>query len=420
MSNSLPIYRLLAIASFAFAIAMIGNTLEPAVYGHKVLQFAPDQPNSMLGAITFVGLVIAMLSQPIIGRWSDHLHSRWGKRVPFFAIGGILVSLALQTVAWSPSIEILVISVVVLQFGQNMIAAPWQALIPEHVPGHQRGRAAGLRALADILAAIVGRLVAGQLMSRVDMFGAFAIHATVLAPTLAIALAFYITVRYVPNITTYATTHASGFTSLRTIYSVDLKAHPAFLFWFLNRLFYWVAFISLGAFLLFYAIDVLGMTQAHAQQYINTLIAVIGTGILIILIPAGWLADTIGRKPLLILGSLGSAIALAVFLYMRDLTSITICGGLIGMFAGLFISTSWAMITDIVPSTEAARYIGVGNIANAGGSALARLFGGLLVDNINRMTGSHSAGYTVLYGIACVLFVLSFVMILPLKTQKLY
>ena len=419
MTLLLPLHRLIAIASFAFALAMIGSTLEPAVYGHKILQFAPDQPNTMLGLVTFVGLFIAILAQPLFGIWSDRLHSRWGRRLPFFAVGGVIVSVALQGIAWSPNLTLLMASVVMLQLGQNMIAAPWQALIPDQVPIHQRGRAAGLRALADILAAIVGRVVAGQLMSRVDSFGAIAIHLTVFAPTVAIAIAFWVTYRFVPK-DVAPKLPAKTSLSLRAAFSVDLKAYPAFFWWFLNRFCFWIAFISLGAFLLFYAVDVLGMTQAYAQSYINTLIAIIGTGILLILIPAGWLADKIGRKPLIMFGSIGAAAALIVFLLMRDLTFITICGGMIGLCAGLFISASWALITDIVPSSEAARYIGIGNIANAGGSAIARLLGGWLIDTINRVYVSQSAGYMTLYYIAVGLFICSFFAILPLKTKSQY
>lgn len=63
---------------------------------------------------------------------------------------------------------------------------------------------------------------------------------------------------------------------------------------------------------------------------------------------------------------------------------------------------------------------GIGNIANAGGSAIARLLGGWLIDTINRVYVSQSAGYMTLYYIAAGLFICSFFAILPLKTKSKY
>ena len=39
------------------------------------------------------------------------------------------------------------------------------------------------------------------------------------------------------------------------------------------------------------------------------------------------------------------------------------------------MSSNWALATDLVPRTEAARYLGLTNLATAGGAALARLIG---------------------------------------------
>jgi hypothetical protein len=52
----------------------------------------------------------------------------------------------------------------------------------------------------------------------------------------------------------------------------------------------------------------------------------------------------------------------------------------------------------------AARYLGIANIATAGGSFLARLAGGALIDPINRLTGSLEAGYLTLYSLTLVAF----------------
>jgi MFS family permease len=88
----------------------------------------------------------------------------------------------------------------------------------------------------------------------------------------------------------------------------------------------------------------------------------------------------------------------------RDFGVMTTGGALIGAGVGVYLIADWALITEIVPRAEAARYIGVANIATAGGSAIARLAGGTLIDGINAAAYSTSIGYFTLYAIAAGLF----------------
>jgi len=64
--------------TLGFALGLLSGTLEPALLGHKVLEFAPEQRNTALGALTFVGLLIAMITQPVVGALSDRTRTRWG------------------------------------------------------------------------------------------------------------------------------------------------------------------------------------------------------------------------------------------------------------------------------------------------------------------------------------------------------
>ena len=62
----------------------------------------------------------------------------------------------------------------------------------------------------------------------------------------------------------------------------------------------------------------------------------------------------------------------------------------------------------------AARYLGVANIATAGGSAIARFLGGALIDSLNRATGTLNVGYLTVFGLALAFFIASAIVILPL------
>jgi len=115
--------------------------------------------------------------------------------VPYFVTGTVWASLCLILLASAPSFAFLVMSVIVLQIGSNMIQGPWQALLPDHVPDQQRGLASGLKVLAEGSAAIGGRLIAGQLIGRVDEWGTLAVMSAIAVPSITLIVATVITTR---------------------------------------------------------------------------------------------------------------------------------------------------------------------------------------------------------------------------------
>ncbi|MDH5607412.1 MAG: MFS transporter, partial [Anaerolineae bacterium] len=129
--------------------------------------------------------------------------------------------------------------------------------------------------------------------------------------------------------------------------------------------------------------------------------------ILFIAIPAGKIADRVGRKPIVIWSGIIAVLGTGYILIIRDLNLLMFGGLLIGASAGIYISSNFALITDIVPQDEAARYMGVAGIASAAGSACARLMGAWIIDPVNRLTGSSVSGYMALYALAGVLYLFS-------------
>ena len=87
-------------------------------------------------------------------------------------------------------------------------------------------------------------------------------------------------------------------------------------------------------------------------------------------------------------------------------------GGLVGISFGAFLSTNWALATDLVAKGEEARYLGLTNLATAGGAALSRLIGPV-IDSFN----SHSPGlgYTVMLMACFVYFLLGSLLIMKIR-----
>ena len=419
--KSLSFFRLLAITAFSFALTLVSNTLEPAVLGHKVLELVPDRRNTALGFATFAGLIVAILAQPIVGVFSDRTRSRLGRRLPYLIAGTLMVIACLYLIALAPAFGLVVLGIMLIQVASNTVQGPWQALIPDLVPEAQRGRASGLKAMLDILAFVVGRQVAGQLVGRYPQWGETAILIAVTVPVVVYLFALAVTAwwaREPPEAAAQAPQRSMR-EAIASTFSVDFRAHPAFGWWFANRMLFWAAFIALSTFLLFFMIDVVGMGEADAQKYVGTLSTLLGAALVVVTLPSGWVADRVGRKPVVIASGVVAALGAGIILLSRDINLITAGGVVVGLGVGVFMSANWALITDIVPRAEAARYLGIANIATAGGSAVARFLGGALIDPLNKMLDSTSAGYFTVYAIAAGFFLLSALVIIPLPSSQI-
>ena len=417
----------------ALGLGMATNTLDPALLSLKVAELAPENRNTALGLIAAAGLLVATLTQPVIGALSDRTKAPLGRRVPYMIVGTLLAVAFLFVVALAPSIGVLLLGVLVYQFGANTAQAPWQALLPDQLPASLRGAASGLKSLFEIFGFILGRRFAGYMVAQGTPQSAVLAASVVLIVTMVLTS---LAARYwrgkrspeddgpdeLPGRSSPgdAEWDASQQVSSENAPDSAQDASPGFStflkrsnwprgfgWWFVNRALFWAAIIALNSFVIFYMEDVVGMTFSEASRLFGDLSVVLGVSLLIITIPAGRLSDRLGRRPIILAACVVAVAGNLLLLFARTRPVLILGGAALGMATGVFLSASWALATDLVPRGMAARYLGIANIATAGGSFIARLAGGALIDPINRLTGTVEAGYLTLYSLTLVAFVVA-------------
>ncbi len=90
-------------------------------------------------------------------------------------------------------------------------------------------------------------------------------------------------------------------------------------------------------------------------------------------------------------------------------------GALLGFSFGAFMSTNWALATDLVAKGEEARYLGLTNLATAGGSALTLFIIGPMIDLLN--AHSPGLGYQTMFLVSFTCLVIGSLLILKIKGQ---
>jgi MFS family permease len=144
------------------------SSLHPILLPAVLLNYVPDErKNTYLGLLTFMGLIIAMIVQPISGAISDGWKSRFGRRRPLILLGTLFDFVFLSILAWMGGFVWLFIGYVGLQFSSNIAHGPMQGLMPDRVPKTQMGTASSLKTFMDLIALVVASLLAGRLFDSV-------------------------------------------------------------------------------------------------------------------------------------------------------------------------------------------------------------------------------------------------------------
>jgi len=142
----------------------------------------------------------------------------------------------------------------------------------------------------------------------------------------------------------------------------------------------------------------------------------VGIFTLLSALPSGWLADKLGRKSLVALAGVVAAIGTFLLFFAYNMTMVTICGIIIGLSVGIFMTVNWALGTELVPPVEAGLYLGVSNLAGAGAGVVGAGIGGPMADFFNAY--QKGLGYLVIFGIYGALFVLSSVTLVKVRTER--
>jgi MFS family permease len=198
------------------------------------------------------------------------------------------------------------------------------------------------------------------------------------------------------------------------------QIESSFRWWVVSRLAFMVGVVNIGTFAVYFVQERLGFPAERAANPAARLMTLVAVAILLAALPGGWLSDRFGPRRLTAVSGLLAALATTIALSSSQLGMIYACGILIGVAAGTFYTSNWAVGTRLVPAQEAGRYLGIANLAGAGAGAIGAYLGGPLADyftqNIPQIPG---LGYLVLFSTFGFLFLVSALAILRVAEPHL-
>jgi MFS family permease len=390
---------LLGISVFWLALSVLFDGVNTLVLPLQLSEVANENNQAtILGLLTFVGLLAGALIQPIAGTFSDRLHPRLGRK-GFIGIGMIFSLAALMFFAAFQSLAGALLGYLAIQISASIAQAGQQGLIPDLVGEDRRGLASGMKGFMDLSGAMLGFVLLGQLLGSGDSSRAIAAIAIILV--VAYLLAVFLT----PEDKAHKDAGVkAGAASWRGIFRLDLAPQTAFVRLILSRFLFLLGIYGTGRFLLFFVADRLGLPPGQAAEQAGSLLA--GLALVTILASplAGWLTDRLGRIPLMIGGAILSAVSALMLVWGDRAGEILLFGSLMSIGSAAFASGSWALIADLVPKDEPARFFGLANFSTAGAAAAAGLFGPVIDGMEKTFPGT---GFSALFILAAISFLAS-------------
>jgi len=400
------------ITILGFATTALWQSLHSIILPQRLLDFVPEaQKNTYLGIITLCGLLLAMFAQPIAGAMSDRSTFKWGRRRPYIFWGMLVSILLLPGFALAGSFAAIFIVYCLLQVTANTAQGPYQAFLPEMVPEKKRGMASGFRSLLELLGGVSFVLIAGYVYtSKTGIGGLWILLGTIGFVLLVTMLTTVLLVHEQPSPGVKEKT--SPLAAFADITKTETWKNRSFIWFLISRLLFYMGFTTIQQFAFYYVQDVVGVKDPAATAAL--FVAIAAGGMLIVVWPAGYFSDRIGRRLLTAIAGIIGALGIALIALTNSYGAILIAAAIIGVSKGIFDSTNWALATDFASKNREAIFLGVANIATTGGAALARLIGpGIDFFNNN----SPLSGYTFMLIMCIVYFVVGGVMVWGVKKR---
>ena len=379
-----------------------------------------------LGLVLSAGAIISMVTAPVFGALSDRIRLPGGRRKPWVVIGTVgnvirLVGMAYLIQTGHPeSLWPWSFAFWVVQFFNNVATAPYSALIPDLVSTEQRGSASGWLGLMTIL----GNFVGGLMGFLVEPFGIAAIYFIMIGVMILGALVTWFGVNEIDVPHEIPPFKLGEF--MRGL--LDPFKNSDFTWVLLTRLLIIMGISTVQEFIQYYMGDVIGApfilagfgkVADTAEAAVSFFLPALLVGAVITTLVAGVLSDKYGRKRMVYLSGALMGIVCLVFILSHNFTVAVLMGIVFGLGYGAYQSVDWALVSDVLPSVDDyAKDMGVWHVADVLPQIVATPVAGVLLDNFQRIGKADNVpnlGYTVIFLMAVVFFILGTVFVSKIK-----
>ena len=297
----------------------------------------------------------------------DRLGSRFA-----MVLGPALVAVGASTTAVTPFFSLLLVAQFLAGAGDSIWMIGREVSGIELMRSDQRGRVMsgfmGISSAGNAIGPVAGGIVTDWFDFRVVFFAYASLAAVALLVSLATA----------EKDGTHRTRKAPVFQfgRLREIDPVYRRTYLVLVFATFCMMLYRT---TLASMLPLYVGTHLGFSTTQ----VGTLFGVSGIFVLIMIIPAGIITDTIGRKAASVPSTALPALAFAAFPFAKSMLPLALLAALIGAANGLSLGSVATSTYDVIPENKRGQFQGLRRTIGEMGGVTGPMLGGLIANTLN-------------------------------------
>ncbi len=345
-----------------FGVSVIWGTYNAFVPLFLANKF--DIRPGMIGFFMTLDNIAALFIQPAVGAWSDRLHTKIGRRMPFILVGAPIAAVAFGIIPIASVLPVFVASTVTLILSMAIWRTPVVALMPDITPSKFRSQANGVINFMGGVGAIISFLVGSKLY---DVNHAYPFWLGSILVILAAVLVFL----FIKEPKVYEENPNAERPNLwKSLNGILKEKDKSAIRIFLAIMFWFIAYNAIEAFFTLYANKHLGMSESDGVRLLSQL------SLLFVLfaLPSGFLGGKLGRRVTISAGLILMSICmllmaiLPVSLLTNVLFTAPVLGtvpvvGVVLMVAGiawaLININSLPMVVDLTDAVHIGTYTGL-------------------------------------------------------------
>ncbi len=358
---------------------------------------------SNLAIATAVGVLAAVITNPIAGALSDRTTSRLGRRRPWFIVGTVLSAITLVLMANASSFVALVVWWAIFHIAANAVLAGLSAVVPDQVPVRQRATVSAFVSLSLPLGAVIGAVLVTRVVKSTQLS-----YYTFIGALLVVMALFILVLRDKPLPKGAAPRFKLG--AFLAGFWVNPVKYPDFGWAWITRFLIYLSYFTALGYLLYFLQD--AVHYQRAAQGVTTFQIILTGTLLIASVIAGILSDKFQRRKVFVMGaSLVIVLAFLILAFFQTWPGVELAAAVLGIGFGAYLGVDIALITQVLPSASArGKDLGVINIANAFPQVVGSAIAAFVINFF------HS--YTVLFVLAAIVASLGALLIQQIKSVR--
>jgi MFS family permease len=351
---------------------------------------------TLTGLIMTIDNIFGVIFQPLFGALSDKTRTKIGRRMPYITIGLPVCAVLFALIPVMPSLSTFMFVLIIFNFIMSIWRAPVVALMPDLTPSPLRSQANGVINLMGGVGSIFAFVIGGLLS---DMWAPAPFFFSGAVMLLALVL-LRINVKEPPGEAAIETKEeGEEDKSIGEQPAGERKARTRSLIFLLLAIFFWFnGYNAVETLFSLYATQALGVTVGAAAM----MLAFFSVTFIAVSIPAGLLANRIGRKRAILIGLAGVTMIFPALILVKNLMVIRLMLLIGGAFWAFVNINSLPMVLQLCAHKDIGKYTGYYYFFSFSASISAPILAGLLRD-IVKSYGSVFiyAGVSFLIALLC-------------------